>query len=248
MKSVIFALFVSLSLTSHATILNLNDQNTVVFDQDFNDTSVAVAANEIMKRCTPGKSIYLFLDTPGGSVTAGLNFADFVNGLPCKVHTITLFAASMGYITAQLLGNRYILPSGILMSHKASLQMGGEFPGSFQKRMALYENMLFDVDSRVASRLGVSVKKYQADIENELWLTANAAMDGNHADKIVLVRCDKSLQGERKITVRTFFGNATVYKSACPMVPGILRVSASSSKAAKAAVQQIVNKTPIMRK
>lgn len=245
MKVIIVALLISLSFTTNATTLILSEKNTVVMDQQFTDSSVANVASQLLAKCVPGERLFLVLDTPGGSVGAGLQLIDFVRGLSCRVDTVTLFAASMGYITAQLLGNRYIIPSGILMSHKASLTIGGEFPGNLDSRLRLYRNMLFMVDLRVSMRLGISVREYRKLIENELWLTAGKAIGTNHADKAVLIRCGKSLSGTKTVMVRTIFGAAKVTKSKCPMITGVLDIKASNEKAKTAALKKLNSRTPV---
>jgi ATP-dependent protease ClpP protease subunit len=117
---------------SFAKVINLTEANSINFNNQFSGDFVAKKQIEAANKCydNEGSDIYVVLYTPGGSVQAGQLFFDTLNALPCNFHTITIFAASMGYQTVQNLKNRYILPSGILMSHRASLSgVRGEIGG-----------------------------------------------------------------------------------------------------------------------
>lgn len=110
--------------------ITLSDNNTLVMDSAMMPDSVAKLvqrAKELDNKLKPGKPLYIVLNTPGGSIQAGLEMFDVLNALGRPVHTITMFAASMGFQTVQNLGDRYITKSGILMAHRAA----GGFQGSF---------------------------------------------------------------------------------------------------------------------
>ena len=117
--------------TQQKTIV-LNTFNAINFNQPFTMDYVAKKQIEAIEKCGTnlGGDIYLVLYTPGGSISAGQLLFDTLKPLPCNFHTITIFSASMGYQTVQNLGKRYMLPSGTLMSHRASIRgIGGELGG-----------------------------------------------------------------------------------------------------------------------
>jgi ATP-dependent protease ClpP protease subunit len=128
-------LLIMLTTTAFANrVITLSADNTISFNQPFSAVYVAKKQQEFINlvKDDPTKEINIVLYTPGGSITAGQRFFDTIKAYPNKVNTITIFAASMGYMTVQNLGKRYILPSGILMSHRAKLGgVGGEIPGEF---------------------------------------------------------------------------------------------------------------------
>ena len=199
--------------------IKLTEDNLLILKESFSSDSVAKVQIKAMELCatSPGKDLYLFLDTPGGSVIAGMNMINTLNSLSCKVHTITSFAASMGYQTVQHLGNRYILPHGILMSHRASLGgIKGQIPGELDNRLQLYKDLTNDIDKVTAKRVGMKLSDYKEAIHDELWLTGIDAVDKSHADHLVSIVCDKSLQ----VTDTKY----EVTYSKCPIVKGYLNV------------------------
>lgn len=212
--------------------INLDITNTINFNQSFTSSFVALKQVQAINLCSrnPGKEIYITLYTPGGSISAGQLFFDTLNALPCKFHTITIFAASMGYQTVQNLGERYILPSGTLMSHRASISgLSGELGGELDVIIKHLKDSVRDMEKTAASRIGSSLEDYKKSIRDELWLTGKEAIEGNHADKIALVSCDKSLMGTTKEVYNTFFGAYSVEFSNCPIITGPISVTPLSS-------------------
>lgn len=203
----------------------LTEKNTVLFNQAFTGDYVAkkqleiISKNNLIPRREP---IYLVLDTPGGSVTAGLNFIDTVRSLKRPVHTITLFAASMGYQVVQELGIRYITPSGTLMSHRGAISgMSGQVPGELNSRLGFIMRILDEMNYRAAHRVKMSVADYKAAIINELWTSGHHAVATKHADEVAEVKCDKKLaEGTNTQEFITIFGNLKVVYSNCPLISG----------------------------
>lgn len=232
MKKLLLILLLLPTLAFSKTI-ELNENNTINFNQDFNAMFVAKKQVEAITKCARnlGSNIYVTLYTPGGSITAGKLFFDTLNALPCKFHTITIFSASMGYQTVQNLGKRYIIPSGTLMSHRASIRgLGGEIGGELDQVYNSIKKEVEEMEITAANRVGITLKDYKNLISDELWLTAKDAVKTNHADEVVLVKCDKSLMGTSVQTVRTFFGSFDVEYSDCPIVTAPIRVEVSNQE------------------
>ena len=211
-------------------VLTLSESNTINFNSKFTSSFVAKKQIEAMSKCLSniGSEINIVLYTPGGSVSAGQRFFDSLHALPCKFNTITIFAASMGYQTVQNLGKRYILPSGILMSHRARISgLSGEIGGELDSIIKLLNSNVKELNIIAANRVGLSLEKYEALIADELWLTGSEAESTNHADELILAKCDASLSGSYVDTVATMFGNLDVEFARCPIITGVLGVRRS---------------------
>lgn len=147
------------------------------------------------------RPIYLFLNTPGGSIQSGDEIIEAINGLGRPVHTITLFAASMGFALAQSLGDRLILKSGVLMSHHARGEFQGEFGGpqgsQVDNRYQLWLDRIKEFDELTVKRSSgkQTYETYTKQYDHEMWLTGTKAVEQGYADKVVTVKCDSSLNG-----------------------------------------------------
>jgi ATP-dependent protease ClpP protease subunit len=214
-------------------ILTLSESNTINFNSKFTSSFVAKKQMEAMGKCLAniGSEINIVLYTPGGSVSAGQRFFDSLHALPCTFNTITIFAASMGYQTVQNLGKRYIVPSGILMSHRAYVSgLSGEIGGELDSIVSLLNTNVTELNQIAANRVGISLNKYEELIADELWLTGVNAVNNNHADELVLVKCDKTLSGTYVDVINTMFGQMQVEFSNCPIITGALSVFSSREK------------------
>lgn len=220
--------------------ITLTEDNFVSFNQQVSDDYTSKKTLEIMKKAKKGIPLYLVLETPGGSVSAGLAFIDAIKSLKVPVHTITIFAASMGYQMVQELGTRYITPSGTLMSHRGAVGgLSGQVPGELNSRLNHIQSILNGMSTRAAARVGMSKKAYDDAIVNELWVSGEDAVDSKHADKLVNVQCERSLiEGTYKQEMLTIFGRVTVVFSECPLISA--PVSFSFGKEVKAEDMQKV--------
>jgi len=215
----------------------LEESNMVVMDQDFNASSTSKVIKDIMelaKDLKSPKDIYLVLSSPGGEIGVGLMMIDTLNSIPnIKVHTVTLFAASMGFITVQGLGDRLITPSGTLMTHKAKGGFQGEFPGQLDSRYNYYLRRLARLDKNVIKRSGGihTLKSYQDLMENEYWCEGQDCVNQGFADSVINLSCGKSLiKDVIEDIVINFFGMAakvTVKRSRCPLILGVEQVEAT---------------------
>lgn len=198
----------------------LTENNSVVFNEQVTGMYASKKALEVIKKSRLGSPIYLVLDTPGGSVTAGLGFIDAIKALGIPVHTITLFAASMGYQFVQELGTRYITTSGELMSHRGAVGgLSGQVPGELNSRLNHIQTILDGMSQRAAKRVGMSKQAYDAAIINELWVSGEKAVSSKHADAVANVKCSKELvEGTYTEEKRTIFGSVTVVFSKCPLI------------------------------
>lgn len=212
----------------------LTEDNSISFNQAFTSVFVAKKQLELLiksSKLPKHKPLYVVLDTPGGSVSDGLSFIDTVKSLDRNVHTITIFAASMGYQVVQELGIRYIVPSGQLMSHRGAISgLSGQIPGELNARLNHIQQILEDMNVRAAKRVGMSLEKYQDLIINEYWVSGRHAVSQKHADFVANVSCDNNLINSSDTQkVFTPFGEVTLKFSKCPLISVPVDVSFSNS-------------------
>lgn len=217
----------AVGVTKSNNVITLSERNTVVLNWVVTSQSTAKAAQELLNKSRnldPKDKMYLVLDTPGGSVDAGINFVQVVKGLPQQVDTVSLFAASMGFHIVQNLGNRYVAPNGILMSHRASGGVEGTIPGSINTTLQMWMDILQQLDGQAADRMGLTTKTYSNLIQDEYWTYGITAVRDGAADQVVQLKCDASLSGTTQVSVETLFGTYNLTYSKCPLVRGILDV------------------------
>ena len=234
LKFLFLTLITTMSFAS--TEIVLTSKNSISFNQQVTDIYVAKKSLELFVKdlsLPKTQPIYLVLNTPGGSVGAGNQFIDFVKRLKRPVHTVVIFAASMGYQITQELNTRYIVPSGTLMSHRGSISgISGQIPGELNARLRMIEDILEGMNVRASKRVSMSLKDYQAAIVNELWVSGQQAVDSKHADAVAIASCDKSLSGTFMEEVATGFGPVSVEFSNCPLITEPVGFSLSGRKIA----------------
>jgi len=219
-------LFASLSF---ANALVLNDTDTVSLRDAFSNSSVAKVINQLQtvsSNLPEHSEVNLYINSPGGSIIAGNELIKFVNSLGRKVNVICDFCASMGFQTFQgIRGTRYITQFGVLMSHKASGGFSGEFPGQVNNRLDFWLRRLEKMDKIVVAKTKGkhTLQSYQALYENEYWCTDTDCIEQGFADKVVDVKCGKSMNGTQSEVINTFFGNYEIHMSKCPLVSGIIK-------------------------
>lgn len=220
MKLLVMLLALIATAQAKPVDITLTENNSVVFNQQVTNAYVSSKTLEIIKKARNGSALYLVLDTPGGSVSAGLSFIDTIKALGVPVHTITLFAASMGYQFVQELGIRYITPSGTLMSHRGAVGgLSGQIPGELNSRLNHIQEILNGMSARAAKRVSMEKQAYDAAIINELWITGENAVNKKHADKVVNLKCSKELaEGTYHEEKFTPFGPIKLVFSKCPLV------------------------------
>ena len=207
----------------------LTSSNTVSFNNYYEERTVTLAIEKIRKldsTLPSGDPIYLVINSGGGSIEDGLQLISVLQNMNRKVHTITLFSASMGFQTVQGLGTRYIIDSGVLMSHKAWGFFYGEFPGQVDSRYTHWLSRVKRLDEVAAKRSRMSLSTYRNLTENEYWCEGKQCVDKGVADKVAKVRCDNTLTGSYTDTEKFIYSGLPieiVYNfSNCPLQTGVL--------------------------
>ena len=133
--------------------------------------------------------IYMYINTPGGSVSAGLAIIDTMNFIGSDVQTIVMgVAASMGTIIASsgAKGKRFMLPNAEYMIHQP---MGGTGGGTQQTDMAIAAEHLLktrhNLEQILADNSGQPLDKVHADAERDNWMSAQETLDYGFIDAIM---------------------------------------------------------------
>jgi ATP-dependent Clp protease protease subunit len=131
--------------------------------------------------------IALYVNSPGGSVTAGLAVYDTMRLLPNDVATVGFgFAASMGQflLTAGTKGKRYALPHTRIMMHQPSAGIGGTAVDIAIQAENL-EHTKRVMHELIAQHTGHTVEQVAADSDRDRWFTAPEALEYGMVDRIV---------------------------------------------------------------
>ncbi|MSO32942.1 MAG: ATP-dependent Clp protease proteolytic subunit [Candidatus Nanopelagicaceae bacterium] len=133
------------------------------------------------------KDIYLYINSPGGSVTAGMAIYDTMQYIKNDVATVAMgLAASMGQflLCAGAPGKRYALPHARIMMHQPSGGIGGTASDiKIQaEQMAYTKKTLADL---IAEHTGQKAETIQADSDRDRWFTADAAKEYGFVDHVV---------------------------------------------------------------
>ncbi|MBS1847454.1 MAG: ATP-dependent Clp protease proteolytic subunit [Actinobacteria bacterium] len=138
----------------------------------------------------PEADIWLYINSPGGSVSAGLAIYDTMQFVQPDVGTIcTGLGASMGQflLCAGAEGKRIALPHARIMMHQPS----GGFQGQASDIAIQAEQMAYTkrlLAERIAFHTGQTVEQIQADSERDRWFTAEEARDYGIIDKVIVRR------------------------------------------------------------
>ena len=138
--------------------------------------------------------IWLYINSPGGSVTAGMAIYDTMNFIKPDVATICMgLGASMGQflLCAGAAGKRYSLPHARIMMHQPSAGVQGQAADiAIQAEQLVYIKRL--MAERIAEHTGQPVEQIQADSERDRWFTADEAREYGIVDHVITRRGDVS--------------------------------------------------------
>ena len=166
----------------------LNDR-IIFLGEEVNATTASLVVAQLLylESQDPDKEIQFYINSPGGSVTAGMAIYDTMQYVKCDVSTICIgLAASMGafLLSAGTKGKRLALPNAEIMIHQPSAGTQGQITD-----MALHLKRLEVVKRRMnrilAANTGRSVEEVTADCERDNFMTAEEALQYGLIDKVI---------------------------------------------------------------
>ncbi len=169
----------------------LNDR-IIFLSDEVNDAtaSLVVAQLLFLEAQDPDKDIYFYINSPGGSVTAGMAIYDTMNYVKCDVSTICIgMAASMGafLLSSGAKGKRIALPNSEIMIHQPLGGARGQAT-DIKIQADLILRTRDNLNRILAENTGRSVEEIARDTERDNFMTAQQALDYGLVDKIFAKR------------------------------------------------------------
>ena len=177
---------------SYDIFSRLLDDRIIFLGEEVNDTTASLVVAQLLylEAQDPDKDIQLYINSPGGSVTAGMAIYDTMRYIKCDVSTICIgMAASMGafLLSAGTKGKRIILPNAEVMIHQPSAGTQGKVTD-----MEIDVEHVLRIKRRLnellAEHTGKSVDIIKADTERDHWLSAEEAREYGLVDQVLYHR------------------------------------------------------------
>ena len=164
----------------------------IFLSEEVNDTTASLIVAQLLylEAQDPDKDIQFYINSPGGSVTAGMAIYDTMQYVKCDVSTICIgMAASMGafLLSSGAKGKRYALPNAEIMIHQPSAGTQGQITD-----MSLHLKRLETIKERLnkilAENTGKDVATVTADCERDNFMSAEEALAYGLIDKVITKR------------------------------------------------------------
>ena len=166
----------------------LNDRIIFLADE-VNDTTASLVVAQLLylEAQDPDKDIYLYINSPGGSITAGMAIYDTMNYIKCDVSTICIgMAASMGafLLSSGAKGKRMALPNAEIMIHQPLGGMQGQATD-----IKIHADRIIKIKEKLnkllSEQTGKPLKTIEKDTERDNFMTADEAMAYGLVDKVI---------------------------------------------------------------
>ena len=167
----------------------LLEDRIIFLGEDVNDTTSALIVAQMLylEAKDPDKDIQLYINSPGGSITAGMAIYDTMNYIRCDVSTICIgMAASMGafLLSSGAKGKRFALPNSEVMIHQPSGGAQGQATDiAIQAERVL--RMKKKLNAILAANTGKTVEQITADCERDYFMSAQEALDYGLIDRVL---------------------------------------------------------------
>lgn len=172
----------------------LLSERIIFLGEDVNDTTAGLITAQLLflEGQDPDKDISLYINSPGGSVTAGFAIYDTMNYIKCDVSTICVgLAASFGafLLAAGAKGKRFALPNAEIMIHQPAISGGMKGPASDIKIMSDYmQKNKQRLNQLLAKNTGKTIEEIERDTDRDNYMTAEEAKAYGLIDTVISKR------------------------------------------------------------
>jgi len=177
--------------------LRLEKRNTLYLYEQITEDSMSKLIRQVKRmsdKLMPQEPIVLVLNTPGGDLEATLAFLKFAKSIPNKIITLSLKAASGGFLLAQGLDTRLITDRSIMWDHYGSVGgVSGTPFTSFEKNVANVRRNFGDRAKIIMARMKLSFKEYLDIMHDDLLLNGTEALVVRAADGVVDISCEEEM-------------------------------------------------------
>ena len=166
----------------------LNDR-IIFLSDEVNDTTASLTVAQLLylEAQDPEKDVYLYINSPGGSISAGMAIYDTMNYIKCDVCTICVgMAASMGafLLSSGAPGKRFALPNAEVMIHQPLGGMQGQ-----ASDIKIHADHILRIREKLnkilAAQTGKPLKTIEKDTERDNFMTADEALAYGLIDKVI---------------------------------------------------------------
>lgn len=167
--------------------LDVDPEQVLVLNTEVNSESVELLIAQLQKVSEDHDTIYLVLDSPGGSVFDGSRLISYMEASPVKINTVVYgLCASMCFQIFERGHTRYMVDRSVIMGHQASGGVRGNIKG-MKNLLTFIEKEVKKLDAYIADRAKMSRKDFDDLVTTDLWLAADDAIALNLADKLAVI-------------------------------------------------------------
>ena len=177
---------------SYDIFSRLLEDRIIFLGEEVNDATASLIVSQLLflEAKGPDKDIQLYINSPGGSVTAGMAIYDTMQYIKCDVSTICVgLAASMGafLLSSGAKGKRIALPNADIMIHQPSAGTQGKVT-DMESDVEHFLRIKQRLNKILAENTGKTPEQVKLDSERDHWMTADEAQAYGLVDKVIYKR------------------------------------------------------------
>jgi len=206
--------------------VELDTSNTVVLRGEVTDDSVSKLIKDI--ELNNNDLVYLYIQSPGGSVLAGMKAVSYIRSTPKKIVCIADITISMAAVILAICDERISTDNSVYMQHVTTYGVRMQQAPNAESFVKFLTRMAELMDVTQAQRVGLSYDDFKTKTRNDWWSVGADLLTQKITDRAAQVTCTRrAMQGSVDEVLSTPFGSLLVSWSACPLVSSPLSVKAA---------------------